>query len=61
MEDIYRGKTFAYWEELERQSADLSVQKLIGELATLRAKTSFYEARISELSQFMELKLEVKK
>jgi hypothetical protein len=56
----FLGKDPRYWAELQAKAEDLNCDKLIEEIATLRAKTSFYEARINELSQFMSLKLEVK-
>lgn len=58
---LFMGKEPSYWVELQRKAEELNCEKLIEEVATLRAKTSFYEARINELSHFMSLNLEVKK
>lgn len=57
---IYLGKPAEYWLELQKQADLIGVSHLISELATLRAKLSFYEARINEMNSFMQLKLEVK-
>ena len=59
MGDTYYGETTEYWLELKRQADTLGVRHLIGEIATLRAKVSYYESRISGLSRFMDTNLEV--
>lgn len=61
---LFLGQSTEYWIELQRQveengPAAFSKERLIAEMAALRAKVSFYESRISELNQFMSSKLEV--
>jgi len=58
--ELFLGKPITYWLELNRKMEDLQLDKLIMEMATLRAKVSFYESRINEMEKFMRIKLEVK-
>lgn len=60
MPELFLGETFDYWIELKRQAEELKCDKLIGEIATLRAKVSFYETRIDDMNRFMQTRLEVK-
>lgn len=49
---LFLGKPPAYWLELEKQAKALHYDRLIAEIALLRAKVSFYESRIEEMSKF---------
>jgi len=46
------GHSLEYWIELEKQAKSLDYDKLIEEIARLRAKVSFYESRIEEMNHF---------
>jgi len=54
-EMLFLGKPVSYWEELDRQAQPLNCDRLIHEIAELRAKVSFYESRITEMSNFKRL------
>ena len=51
-ENHFFGKPFDYWLELERQAKNLNATKLLDELAYMRARVSFYEERIDDMSKF---------
>lgn len=57
---LFLGHPIEYWSALQDKASNLDVVDLIAEIATLRSKISFYEKRISELANFMKIKLEVK-
>jgi hypothetical protein len=49
---LFLGEPVDYWMELQRHAEDLQVTKLLAEIASLRARVSFYEARIAEMERF---------
>jgi hypothetical protein len=59
-ESLFLGKPIDYWFEVDKDLKDRGVQELVSEIATLRAKISYYESRISQLHDFMKINLEVK-
>lgn len=54
------GKPPEYWLALQERADKLDVSDLISEIATLRSKVSYYESRISQLNEFMQVRLEVR-
>lgn len=52
--DTFMGQSIAYWVELHKKARILNVVKWLEEIAELRAKVSFYESRIKEMTNFME-------
>ena len=53
-ESVMCGHPISYWLELDRRFKNgytLSSDRLIEEIATLRGRVSFYEARIREMAQ----------
>ena len=50
---LFLGRSVEYWRELDNRAMEFDVTKLIEENAKLRAKVSFYEARLGEIAQFM--------
>lgn len=56
----FLGKPLSYWIEIDKDLKDKDTSQLINEVCTLRAKVSYYESRINELSEFMKINLEVK-
>ena len=56
----FLGKPLEYWYELQDQVAlhgkesAISPERLLGEMAGMRARLSFYEKRIKEMASFME-------
>lgn len=57
-ETIMCGKPVSYWLELQRRvEAEEPIggaSRLLGEIAALRGKLSFYESRIKELAEFIK-------
>lgn len=58
---MFLGKDMGYWIELEEQlrahgDKTGDAQRLIEEIATLRAKVSFYESRIMEMHRLCAVK-----
>ena len=51
---VLLGHPLEYWIELQERADKLAVTDCIAEIAALRAKVSFYESRIDELSRFKE-------
>lgn len=49
---LFLGHNVDYWLELERQAQALNAERLIDEIAKLRAKVSFYESRVTEMAAF---------
>ena len=65
METQFLGKSLRYWVELKQQIDDNGGQfpskdRLLSEVAEMRAKLSFYESRIQEMNNFMMSNLEIK-
>ncbi len=55
MEDnLYLGHTAEYWLELEKKAKTLDVTEWLQEIATLRAKVSFYESRLKAINDFTQ-------
>ncbi len=52
---LFLGHEIKYWIELDSHAQELHVDKLIEEIAILRAKVSFYEDRIDQLAHFKGL------
>jgi len=55
----FLGKPMSHWIEIDRDLKEKDYSELIGEVCTLRAKASYYEKRIHELTEFMKINLEV--
>jgi len=55
---IFMGKPLSYWVELDLRmmGSPPEVIDLIIEIAEMRGKISFYEARITQMSMFMDCK-----
>lgn len=53
--DTYLGETAETWLELKRKALELDVMPLIRENASLRAKVSYYEARLDDIKRFREI------
>lgn len=51
----YMGHDINYWLELQKKADTLDVVKWLEEVAELRAKVSFYESRIKEMSEFSKV------
>jgi hypothetical protein len=59
VESLFLGHTFKYWNELNSKAeaihdGSLYLPRLLEEIAELRGKVSFYEARVKESHAFME-------
>jgi len=56
------GETPEFWKEMIKYAAKEGpkFREMVNEIASLRAKTSFYESRIKSLNDFMKLNIEVK-
>ena len=52
--DLYLGEPMTYWVELKRQADKNNTRDLIFEIASLRAKVSFYEDRVSQMNHFKQ-------
>ena len=50
--DLYLGEPAEFWLELRRQADVGDTLALIREVASLRARCSFYESRIAQMDQF---------
>jgi hypothetical protein len=51
----FMGHDFSYWTELQKRVDDIpNAERLLSEIAVLRAKVSFYESRICEMREFMD-------
>ena len=51
-ETIFLGQPVKYWVELQSKAEELGAVNWLREIATLRAKVSFYESRINEMISF---------
>jgi len=49
---IFLGKPMTYWMELDKEVTIRGVTELYREIASLRAKVSFYESRLDEIASF---------
>lgn len=58
MEDMFLGHSFSFWIEVKRKIEMDGVVDFLEEIAYLRAKVSYYEKRISDMSTFMLRRLE---
>ena len=54
--DEFLGHPISYWIEIEKETQKLGYSKLIQEIGNLRGKVSFYESRIEEMNNFMNIK-----
>lgn len=54
-ETLFLGEKIPYWVELKAKAEKLDVCNYIKEIAELRAKVSFYESRIDEITTFKNL------
>jgi hypothetical protein len=57
-ESTFLGKPFSYWFEVQNQLESERKVDFLEEIAYLRAKVSFYEKRIHDMSIFMLLNKE---
>ncbi len=48
----FLGENVDFWVELKTHADSLDVTRLISEIATLRAKVSFYESRLADMEMF---------
>jgi len=58
MENMFLGHPISYWVEVQHQIERERAVDFIEEIAFLRAKVSFYEKRITDMSSFMLRRLE---
>ena len=56
----FMGKPIGYWLELQERAEELGAVDLLAEVAELRAKISYYESRIRQMSDFMQIRLEIR-
>lgn len=54
-EAMFLGHEISYWQELKRHAEETGIVELIQEIAALRARVSFYEARIGQMVRFREV------
>lgn len=54
---LFMGKPPSYWIELQVQAESLKAVTLIEEIAILRSKVSFYEARLDQMNEFRKCDL----
>jgi len=56
----FLGKPMDYWLALDLDIKEMNAENMVHEIAKLRSKVSFYEARVNELNTFMQINLEIK-
>jgi hypothetical protein len=52
--DLFMGKPLNYWVELQNKADELNVSDLILDNAMMRAKVSFYEAKLNSMFSYMD-------
>ena len=52
---MFLGEDIKYWLTLKSKAEELGVADLIREIAGLRAKVSYYEARLDEMNRFRQI------